>query len=135
MDIFKEVKNLNLPFGKYVVVGSGPLVARGIRDFKDIDILVTEDLYEKLSQEEGWIVGSGEAGRKVLMKNIFEIDKVFWCKDYRPDTEELIKNAEIINGIPFLQLPEVVKFKKTLGREKDFNDIKLIDEYLKTGSK
>jgi hypothetical protein len=129
--IFEEVKSLNLPAGKYVVVGSGPMVAKGMREFHDIGILVTEDVFEKLSKEPGWKLSKGEAGRKVLKKDIFEIDKVFWCKDYQPDTIELIKNAEMINGIPFLQLSELIKFKQQLGRRKDLRDIVLIEKYLK----
>jgi hypothetical protein len=133
--IFEEVKSLNLPAGKYVVVGSGPMVVKGLREFNDIDILVNEDVFEKLSKEPGWKLSKGEAGRKVLKKDIFEIDKIFWCKDYQPDTNELIKNAEMINGIPFLPLSELIKFKEQLGRRKDLQDIKLINSYLKINSK
>lgn len=135
MNIFEEIKKLNLPLDQYVVVGSGPMVARGIRDFKDIDILVTEDTFEQLSQEEEWKTSTGEDGRRVLKKDVFEVDRVLWCKDYQPDTNDLIKNSEVINGIPFLQLSELIKFKKTLSREKDLKDIELINEYLKSHPK
>lgn len=50
--------------------------------------------------------------------------------NYLGDTDSLIKNADIINGFPFIQLEEFIKFKRELGREKDFEDIKLMEEYL-----
>ena len=50
MNIFDQVKSLNLPLGKYVVVGGGVLAAHGIRDFKDIDILITEELFDELKK-------------------------------------------------------------------------------------
>jgi hypothetical protein len=31
MDIFKKLKELDFPLGEYVLVGSAPLAARGIR--------------------------------------------------------------------------------------------------------
>lgn len=132
MNISEEVKKLNLPLGGYVIVGSGPLAARGIRSYKDIDILVTKNLYEKLIKN-GWkiieINGVNEKFEE-LKNGKFEITKRFWCGDYKPSTETLIKNAEVINGVPFMPLPELIKFKKALGREKDLKDIVLIENYL-----
>jgi len=136
MNIFEEVKSLNFPLGGYLVLGSGPMAARGIRGYKDIDILVTQKLYDKLV-EQGWkaveINGVNEKF-EVLKNGKFEIDKKINCGNYNPDIETLIKNAEIINGVPFLPLNELIKFKTALGREKDFQDIKLIKEYLKNNS-
>jgi hypothetical protein len=133
VNIFKEVKELNLPIGEYIVVGSGPMAARGIRECKDIDILVSEKLYNKLVAEDWRIVEIAGVTRKlmVLKKGLFEINKDLKFGKYNPETQNLINNAEIINGIPFLSLPELIKFKTALGRQKDFDDIKLIEKYLK----
>lgn len=59
------------------------------------------------------------------------MDKRLWHGNYKPDTENLIKSAEIISGVPFLTLQELMKFKKALGREKDLQDIKLMKQHLK----
>lgn len=40
--------------------------------------------------------------------------------------EEIISSATLIDGIPFMNLDELIKFKIALGREKDFEDIELI---------
>lgn len=132
MDIFNEVKKLNFPLGEYVIIGSGPMAARGIRGYKDIDILVAENFYRKLLKD-GWKIveikgANGEF--KVLKNGKFEVDKRLWRGGYKPNTEILIRSAELINGIPFMPLPELIKFKKALGREKDLEDIKLIKKYL-----
>ena len=133
MNIFEEVRNLNLPIGEYVIVGSGPMAAREIRDFKDIDILVSEKLYDELIKKDWKVVEiEGVGGKfKVLKKGIFEVNTTLWHGDYKPNTEDLIKKAEIICGMPFLPLPELIKFKTALGREKDQKDIELINNYLK----
>jgi hypothetical protein len=133
MNIFEEVKKLNLPMEEYVVVGSGPMVAREIRDFKDIDILVSEKLYDELIKS-GWeiVEVEGVGGKfKVLKKDIFEVNTTLWHGDYKPDNKNLINQAEIICGVPFLQIEELIKFKTALGREKDLKDIELINNYLK----
>ena len=129
MDIFEEVKKLNLPIGKYVVVGSGVMAAKGIRDINDVDLLVTENVYEMIGKQDGWTLESKSDGW-TLKKGIYEVDKVFKYKEYNPGTDYLINTAEIIEGIPFMQLLELVKFKETLGREKDVKDVELIKNYL-----
>ena len=52
VDIFKKLKELNFPQGEYVVVG-GAVTAHGIRESKDLDILVTPTLYQQL-QKQGY---------------------------------------------------------------------------------
>ena len=58
------------------------------------------------------------------------IPRLSWS-EYSTSSGEAIASAMIIDGIYFMNLKELKKFKKALGREKDFADIKLIDEYLK----
>lgn len=50
--------------------------------------------------------------------------------NYIGDTRYLIESADLIKGFPFIKLEEFIKFKSELGREKDFDDIKLMEEYL-----
>lgn len=52
MDIFKKLKELNFPLGEYVLVGSGPLAARGIRAANDLDIAVTLKLFKELIESK-----------------------------------------------------------------------------------
>ncbi len=132
MNIVEEVKKLNLPFGQYVVFGSGILSAKGIRPAKDIDLLVTPELFSSL-QRKGW-------KRKFLFRRVlkFKLIKMGIAEafsnansgTYKTEVEEIIKTADVIEGIPFMNLNELKIFKVQLNREKDKNDVKLIDEFL-----
>lgn len=55
------------------------------------------------------------------------------------DSVELFENwfvdqIEIYEGMPVGSLESIKKQKIQLGREKDFNDIKIIDDYIKVNS-
>ena len=128
-NIFEKVKELNLPFGKYVIVGSGTLDALGIRSANDIDIAVTKDLAEELNKDNTWRKEE-QYDQTFLQKDIFTIiPKLNWEK-YNITTEEAIKSALVINEIPFMSLEHILKFKKALNREKDQKDIKLLENML-----
>ena len=133
MDIAEEVKKLNLPLGKYVVVGSAILQMKGIRNSGDIDLVVSQDLFRDL-QKKGWKrkwFFCGMFQRRAITNGTMEAFSNRNYKNYWGSAETLIGKAEIIDGIPFWPLDELVKFKKELGREKDLKDIMSINEYLK----
>ena len=128
-NIFEKVKELNLPFGQYVVVSSGTLDALNIRPASDIDIAVTKDLHEKLRNTKEWQEHELD-GKIFLQKGIYTIiPRLDWEK-YETTTEEAIDSALIIEGVPFMNLEELLKFKKGMNREKDMKDIKLLEEML-----
>lgn len=137
MDIIKKVKALNLPLGKYAVFGSGALAVRGIRESEDIDLVVTPEIYKKL-KIDGWKEEIWPSGRKRLSNGSFEVsedvDFRFACA-YNPDIIKVLSEAEIINGIPFVSLDEIVRWKKAYGRDKDKKDLKLIGEFLQRSEK
>ncbi len=138
MQNFKKLteilKSLNLPKGEYAIFGSGPLAVRKIRDSSDLDVILTEALFEKLKKKKEFIYSTEKDGYKVER---LLLDNIEFFKSWAPgnwDTNELVKNAEEIDGLCFVKLSEVIKWKKLLGREKDKKDLKLIDEYLKNAS-
>ena len=130
-EIVKRTKSLGLHIGEYALFGSVPLAAHGIRESHDIDIIATHEVYEKL-KKQGWEEEQFPEDRKMLQKDCFEIGDDWNFGTYNPDPALLIKNAEIIEGIPVVRLEEVVEWKKAFGREKDKLDIELIDRFLKT---
>ena len=120
MNIIERVKSLNLPFGEYVIVGSGIMEALGMRKAGDIDISVTEELFEKLQHvADAWREERIDIKRKLL------------DGEYPVTTQELIESSVVIEGIPFMNLEELIKFKQATAREKDFKDIELINSYLR----
>ena len=129
MNLIQKIKELNFPKDQYVVVGSGILDVLGIRTASDIDIAVTKDLHQKLRELGNW--EENERHDKIfLKKDVYEIIPQLNWEKYNTNTEEVISSALIIEDIPFMNLFELIKFKTALGREKDFMDIKLINEYL-----
>lgn len=130
MDIIQKIKELNLPKGQYVVIGSGVMDILGIRRANDIDLSVTKELHQKLRKTGEWEEFENY-GKIFLKKDVFEINgELNWDK-YKTTTEEAIKTAFSIDGIPFMNIEELLKFKMASGREKDFKDIELIKEYIK----
>src|SRR3990167_8238356 len=106
MSISDRVKQLNFPFGQYVVVG-GAMEAFGIRKAKDIDIVVTPALFKELRKNGWkdcdciWCQREIERGgtRRMLKGDNVDILSEYSCGDaYHANTDELIKNAAVIEG-------------------------------------
>lgn len=129
-EIISKVKELNFPKGEYVVFGSCPMTIAGLRESNDIDMLISESLYEKL-EEAGWEKINKGPNDTPLTKDIFELHNTWEFSTYSPSLEELLSDADIIDGIPFASLQHVRKWKEAWGRPKDVEDVKLIDKYLK----
>ena len=131
--VIAQVKELNLPLGQYVILGGGALAGRRIRETKDLDVLVTQDLFEKLSKtypldseyEHKW-------KRKRLKLNNVEIYPDLYLENANLffDVEEVIKNAEIVEGLPLQPIDNLIKCKLDSGREKDLYDVELIKQFL-----
>lgn len=132
MNIIEETKRVGLPFGEYLVVGSGILGALGIREIKDVDLLVTPKVFDELLGR-GWKSEEIEIQgrmRQRLVSGSAEAYKDFYLYDEAQDVYKMIGEAEMIEGIPFMTLPQLLKMKQSLGRQKDLDDIKLINKYL-----
>lgn len=126
-----RLKNLNLPKGKYAIFGSGPLGVKNIRDTRDLDIIVDEELFNEYKDMPSWEFKSFEKNGhyvEMIENNGIEFYKKWGPGDW--DTRKLINEAELINDLPFVKLEIVKKWKQTSRREKDLKDVQLIDEYL-----
>ena len=136
MDIIRKIKKLDLPFGKYAVIGSSSLEIRGIRKSRDIDIVVLPEVFEKLLEKDEWSFDDTyhkKWSRNRLVYNEAEVypDMILVKEKISIDINELIRTADIIKGIPFMSLDLLILSKRSSGREKDLKDIALIEEYLK----
>lgn len=135
MDIISKIKSLNLPIGKYIVFGSSVMEVHGIRKAKDVDLIVDKDVYKELKRR-GWKrhwFFKRVLTCKALKKDGNEAFSHIKWKNYRVENDELFKNAEIIEGVPFMELNEYLRYKRCLPREKDKRDVKLIEAYLASG--
>ncbi len=133
MDIVSRVKALNLPIGEYCVFGSGVLEVHGIRKANDVDVLVTEKLYKELKKQgwkRKWFFWRTLWAKCVTNGQNEAFTNLFWANSYRPSTNELIIRAEYFDGIPFLQLEDLLEFQRNLPREKDKRGVKMMEDYL-----
>jgi len=132
MSIFERVRQLGFPIGEYVVVGSAIMEVCGIRKTNDLDIVVTPALFERCKQA-GWSVQPWtKPGKKGEWLKKDDCDILLDCSygDAKFDASDLIREAEVYEGIPFMGLERLIVFKRAYGREKDAKDIDLIEKYL-----
>lgn len=129
-ELLEEFALLNLPKDEYVLVGSAPLAIREIRDAQDLDILVSDKLWAELAQKRPINTDFG-FNKITLAPDIDALGDGSLFKDPQiASFEEMLTTADIISGYPFLNLELLKKFKVKLGREKDYRDIELINQYL-----
>jgi len=122
MQFLEELKKLELPNDRFAVFGSGPMAIRGFHLNHDIDIIVDTELWGELKNKH---LKGKQDDHLQLTKNV---EAYYNWPNF--DVDELIKEAEMIDGIRFVKLENVLEWKKTQGREKDMRHIKLIEDYL-----
>ncbi|MBI2421092.1 MAG: hypothetical protein HYV38_03340 [Candidatus Levybacteria bacterium] len=127
-DIINKVKTLNLPKDSYIVFGSGPLAAAGIREVNDIDLLVSEEAYEEL-EKRGWRKINKGPNDSPLTHDVFEAHDNWNFSSYNPTLKELLANAVYVDEVPLASLSDVKKWKVASRGAKHLADIELIDSY------
>ena len=105
--------------GSYAVFGSGPLVVRGIvPDAGDLDVLCTS---------EAWSIVAARGNVEYLpeydvtiasmLDGALTFGTTWGIGEF--DVLELIATAETIDGLPFVRLEHVVRYKTIRNSEKD----------------
>ncbi|MEU8538974.1 hypothetical protein AB0C52_03075 [Streptomyces sp. NPDC048717] len=126
-----KLLSLGLPAADYVVAGSGPLLAHGLRDeVTDLDVVARGDAWKiATSMADPVRAPSGHGFMVLLFDGGIEIfDR--WLPG-GAGVDALIDSAEVIQGIPFCPLVEVLEWKIRSNREKDQPDIRAIAQYLR----
>jgi len=128
LNYLEEVRKMNIPSGKYAILGSGPLAVRGIRDTKDVDLIVTPDIYAYYKKQEGWKLRC-MWGNFFLRKGKVELWKRIGLWKPIVDIKAFIQRAELINGLPFVNMKDFISYKEKAFRSKDKIDLKLAKEW------
>mgnify|MGYP000845806798 FL=1 len=132
-EIFADrVKALNLPLDQIIVIGSGILDQLGIRPASDIDLAVSSDLMKKLSEESSdWIKKFDDNQRFYFVKDDGSAEVWDgWVFDGRAVSyDNLLDYAVEYDGVRFVNLEFLSRWKKWRSLEKDTQDVKLIDEW------
>ncbi|MFG3442852.1 hypothetical protein ACGF0J_36895 [Nonomuraea sp. NPDC047897] len=121
--LFAELARLALPLGEYVVCGSAALYVRGLRTrMGDLDVLARGPAWAKVLSL-GMPPRTALSGYGLVVNHpraaIEFVDRGTpgWPTDY------LIDSADLIDGIPFMRLGDVLAWKQRARRPKDLPDI------------
>ncbi|WP_460066190.1 hypothetical protein [Streptomyces sp. YKOK-I1] len=123
--LFATLAALRLPRGEYVVCGSAALYVRGLRArMGDLDVLARGAAWERaLALGAPGPTVSGYGLRVVHPTAAIEImDR--WTPGW--STDRLIDDADVIDGVPFMRLGDVLRWKLAADRPKDRADIAAI---------
>lgn len=133
-ELLEKLKALDLPANDFAIFGSGPMYPIGIKELgHDIDLIARGEAWQKATilnkpvQTQTW---------ECLAVSLFD-DQIEIFNGWGPgkwNIDELIDSADIFDGIRYVNLDNLIKWKKEMGRPKDLEHLKLIEEYLKNKS-
>ncbi len=134
MGIKSKLNELGLNQENAIVIGSGILDALGIRDSKDIDVVVTEDKYNKLSESDRFRKEQNH-GCEVLTDDLFEIRTIWNVVGKTWRFNDLLSHSMIINGVRYITIEFLLDVKRCWlkdrdVRKKDVDDVRLMENYL-----
>ncbi|UHA57495.1 hypothetical protein [Candidatus Nanosynbacter sp. HMT-352] len=127
-----KVKALDLPLDQIIVIGSGILDQLGIRPAVDIDLAVSSDLMKKLSEESSdWIKKFDDNQRFYFIKDdgSAEVWDGWEFDGQVVSYDGLLDYVVEYDGVRFVNLEFLSRWKKWRSLEKDTQDVKLIDEW------
>ena len=127
-----KVKALNLPLDQIIVIGSGILDQLGIRPANDIDLAASSDLMKKLSEESGdWLKKFDDNQRFYFVKDdgSAEVWDGWEFDGQVVSYDDLLDYVVEYDGVRFVNLEFLSRWKKWRSLEKDTQDVKLIDEW------
>jgi hypothetical protein len=129
--VLHELSRLKLPEGSYMVMGSGILDALGIRKALDVDLVVNDEVYARL-RKAGWNERIASSGAVGIEHGVFQAYDRWNDEAVVKTLEELLVDAEWVNGVPYNSLAKLSLYKARRGRGKDFADLILINQYFES---
>ncbi|WP_052509673.1 hypothetical protein [Kitasatospora griseola] len=128
--LVRKLMSLRLPTRDYVVAGSGPLLAHGLKDdIGDLDLVARGTAWEIITSLVRPVPAPSGHGVMALLFD-GEIEAFDMWLPGTCGRDELIEEAELIQGIPFSPLRRVLGWKQRYDRSKDRADVARIREYL-----
>jgi len=127
----KRVKELGLPLDQIIIIGSGILDQLGIRQSADIDVATNREALEEIARSDDWVEKIDKNQRQYLVKYDGSVEIWDgWEIDGRiVEYDELLGYAVEYDGVKFVNLDFLRRWKNWRGREKDMQDVRLIDEW------
>lgn len=127
----ERVKELGLPLDQIIIIGSGILDQLGIRQSADIDVATGRAVLEEIAHSGGWVEKIDKNQRQYLVKYDESIEIWDgWEIDGRVvEYDKLLDYAVEYDGVKFVSLDFLRRWKNWRGREKDMQDVRLIYEW------
>ena len=135
MDTRSKLTDIGLTQYNSVVIGSGILSALNLRASNDIDIVVPDTEYSRLADKKQFTKRQNH-GREILDDGLFEISTSWGVLGKDQTFDDLQKQSVVIDGVRYVTIEFLLAVKKSWlqdddVRQKDVDDIELIEKYLK----
>jgi hypothetical protein len=126
--LIRHLIALNLDRDDFVVFGSAPLLAHGLRrSIGDLDIVARGAAWRRACELGVPAIGTISGDPIVSLCGGFIQVSQEWVPRSR-SADDLIGRAEIIQGLRFAQLADVLAYKQMLMRPKDIADIQALSQ-------
>lgn len=135
MDTRSKLTDIGLTQDNSVVIGSGILSALSLRASNDIDVVVPEAEYSRLADDKPF-TKSRNHGREILADELFEIGTSWGVLGKSQTFDDLQKQSVVIDDVRYITIEFLLAVKKSWlqdddVRQKDIDDVELIEKYLK----
>ncbi|WP_067508465.1 hypothetical protein [Actinoplanes sp. TFC3] len=133
-ELVELVTKLELDCRDFVVFGSGPLLAHGLRThLRDVDVVARGAVWQRVQDCGAPAVGDlNGAPMALFCDGLIQFSPGWISPEW--DADQLIDNAEMIEGLPFARLADVLRYKQALDRPKDRADIAALNRWLNPGA-
>lgn len=135
MDTRSKLTDIGLTKDNSVVIGSGILSALNLRASNDIDVVVPEAEYSRLADSKQFAKTQNH-GREILSDELFEIGTSWGVLGKDQSFDDLRKQSIVIDDVRYVTIEFLLAVKKSWlhdddVRQKDIDDVELIEKYLK----
>lgn len=125
-NFIERVQKLNLPLDQVVVIGSGLLDVLGMRRARDVDLVVSRAVFDKLRQTAGYQLNY-KADQPYLTFEDYEI-WTDWGSEY--SFEVLQASATTIDGVMFVNKDILIEKKLSRSLPRDIKDVEMLEAKL-----
>ncbi len=124
-ELREQVEQLNLPTEDFVLFGSAPMLVHGlIAEVNDIDIVARASAWEKAqSLGSKKLAAAGDFVISYKDTDIYD----GWMGE---SVDAIFKRAQLLQGLKYAHLKDVLKYKLELNRAKDEEHISLLRVFL-----
>ena len=130
VNYFMKLRQLRLPLNQCLIVGSGTMALLGIKKNNDLDVWVTDAVYNMMKNDRNLIPVEKEGRIFYETKDgNFEASNEMPCT--KGPVQMYLKRAMVFYGLHFQALDDVIAWKKCMNRPKDRKDLELINKYKK----